>query len=129
MAEGYFKWKLQDVPSLKISSAGLQAVVDCGAVAESREVMKKHGIDISKHRARQITEEMVLENDLILVMEKRQKKSLQNAFPHVRGKIHLLGKWSNNFEVPDPYGAEVIVFDECFELIKRGCEDWQQRIV
>ena len=66
--------------------------------------------------------------DLILVMENQHKQELQRVYPYACGKAHLLGKWGN-FEISDPYGEDVDVFERCFELIKRGCKDWQQRMV
>ena len=96
MAEGLLKhYSAQEQLGLNVSSAGLQAVVGFKANAFSLEIMQKHGVDISAHRARQMTQEMLLEADLILVMETWQQKELGYIFPSAYGKVHSLGRWGN----------------------------------
>ena len=128
MAEAFFRKKLLEIkPEIKIASAGIKALVNRPAVLETQHVLKKIEIDVSNHRARQLTEEMALNADLILVMEKFHKKEIEIAFPFACGKVFLLGKWSG-FEVPDPYEQSLAEFEECFELIQRAWVDWKNRI-
>ena len=128
MAEAFFRSQLLQVkPEIQISSAGIQAVINRPAVFEVHNLMQKQGIDISNHRARQLTEEIVLDSNLILVMEKFHKKEIEIAFPFSYGKVFLLGKWSG-FEIPDPYEQSFEAFEECFDLIQRAWADWKTRI-
>lgn len=55
----------------QIASAGVQAMVENSADATSLELMDLQGIDASSHKAQQLTKQMAVEYDVILVMEKR----------------------------------------------------------
>ena len=128
MAEAFFRKQLLEIrPEVKITSAGIQALVNYPAVLETQHVLKKIEIDASNHRARQLTEEMVLNADLILVMEKFHKREVEIAFPFAYGKVFLLGKWSG-FEISDPYEQSLEAFEECLDLVQRAWVDWKIRI-
>lgn len=131
MAEGWFKHNLKGKVAVNnepfyIASAGIEGVVGWSATEHAQKVMLKHGVDISQHRARQLNDYMINEYELILVMEERQKKHIEKIFPHSRGKVHLLGRWSD-FEVADPYELGENAFEECFDLIHQGWLDWSSR--
>jgi protein-tyrosine phosphatase len=96
MAEGMLKnWLATKNSPITVSSAGLSAVVDRAPPEFSVALLKARNIDITAHRARQITEDMVRESDLILVMENGQKKKIETLYPFALGKVFLLGKWDN----------------------------------
>ncbi len=61
-----------------VSSAGLGALVGQGADEYAIEVMKENCIDGTAHRARQLDNEMVKQNELILVMENWQQKEIES---------------------------------------------------
>lgn len=128
MAEGLAKHRLASLePKVQVHSAGLKAVVGEPAAQEARELALLKGLDISAHRARQLTEDMVTEADLILVMEDWQKKEITKHFPHARGKVFLLGHWQD-FEIVDPYQQSMKAFEHTWELIEEGFKDWNQKI-
>ncbi|MCL5260301.1 MAG: low molecular weight phosphotyrosine protein phosphatase [Gammaproteobacteria bacterium] len=129
MAEGLFRHHLVKVnPKVKVSSAGIGALVGHAAAPESQKIMSEIGIDILSHRARQIDADLISDAELILVMEEFQKQNLEFLFPQSRGKVFLLGKWGG-FEIPDPYRQPIEVFAESFELIKKSFEDWKKRLL
>jgi len=128
MAEALLKARLANIaPDLKISSAGLAALVGKGVPDSVLLLLKNRHIDLSTHRARQIDEEMIVASDLILTMENFHKKEIERRYPFSHGKVFLLGKWSE-FEVPDPYGGSQVFFERTLELIDNGLNDWQSRI-
>lgn len=127
MAEWLFREKLKDRPDMLIESAGLHALVGKPAVLEARNTMESVGIDISSHRARQLSSDMALSFDLILVMDKEQQRDAAARFPFAMGKIHTLGKWSD-FEVLDPYMGSKELFTDCLELFEQGWKDWGHKI-
>lgn len=112
---------------ISIASAGLGALEGHEPDKLARDVMDKNGIDISPHRARQLNEEMVRENDLILVMEVWQQKEIENHFPFSRGRVHLIGKWSD-CEVSDPYKKSREHFVEAFNRINQSCKEWCDKL-
>ena len=66
------------------------------------------GIDLSSHRSTAITGESVRWADLILLMDYRNWKMLQDFAPEAESKSLWLGAFgsSGSGEIPDPYGKE-----------------------
>lgn len=113
--------------NIRVSSAGLGALVGHGADEHAIEVMREHGIDGAAHRARQLDDEMVKQNELILVMEHWQKSEIESLFPYARGRVHLLGKWGDE-EISDPYKKPKDAFVHAFEKINNACDQWCSRL-
>jgi protein-tyrosine phosphatase len=128
MAEGFFHHQLKDRhPSLTVTSAGISALVDYPADLHAQAVMKHHGIDISGHRARQLTETLVREANLILVMTSVHHAMLTRQFLSAKGKTFLMGKWQNA-EVPDPFKQPYEAFEKVYQQIELAWQDWKLRI-
>ena len=130
-AEYLLKDKLKDQPTdnlqskqVKISSAGLTALVSKGAEATATSIALTKNIDMSDHKGRQLSSALIAENDLILVMEERHLTDLLGQYPQARGKTFLLGKWIDNTEIPDPYRQSHEAFDHVYQLIDRACTAW-----
>jgi protein-tyrosine phosphatase len=111
----------------KVESAGIGALVDHPAHKFSNELMKERGLDISGHRARQISRDMIDEADLILVMESGHKWSIADLQPAARPKIHRLGEFQD-LEIEDPYKLPRSAFIRCLDQISSCSNDWIQRI-
>ena len=124
MAEVLLKHRLTDqYKNIQIASAGLGALVGHGADVTTQDLMKKMDIDLSEHKAQQLNTQLISEYDLILVMEKGHINAAHNIAPSSKGKVHLLGKWSD-FEIPDPYKQSQREFEVALELIERGIDEW-----
>ena len=63
-------------PDYNVQSAGLGALVEHPAEETAMKVAAKNGIDMSPHKARQVTMDMLKWADLVLVMEAGQRDSL-----------------------------------------------------
>lgn len=125
IAEVYLK-HLQ--PELNVYSSGLHALVGKPADPSSVTLMKEKGIDLSKHCAQQINSVLVSASDLILVMEKGHITAIQSQFPEARGKVHLICKWKDNQEIPDPYKKDEAAFQSASTLIVDGLDKWQLKL-
>ena len=112
---------------IDVSSAGLGALIGHSADEYALEVMKENGIDGAAHRARQLNNEMVKQNELILVMENWQQKEIESLYPYARGRVHLLGKWGET-EISDPYKKPKRAFIEAFKKINKACEQWNKKL-
>ncbi len=124
MAEGLLKRAL---PDRQISSAGLAALVGHGADPIAVQIMAEQGIDIGAHRARMVTDALVRESDLILVMDSQQQQQIAAEYPHARGKVYRLGETSKQ-DIHDPYRQSADVFRSSFDLISIGSGAWVNRI-
>lgn len=125
VAEGLLRARLS--PVVYVSSAGLGALIDHPASPISQEFMRGHGFDISSHRARQISSEIVFASDLILTMTMDQEQDIVRAFSAAKGRVHRLGKWGG-FDVPDPFQRPQIIYEQAFSLIEQGVDEWCKKL-
>jgi protein-tyrosine phosphatase len=128
MAEALLKDALQDQQDIVVESAGLGALVDHPASEHAVALMRERGLDISGHRARQITPDMVHAADLVLVMEAGHKRAIDANEPEARGKIYRLGEWQDR-DIEDPYRQPREAFEAALKDIDEGVAEWARRIV
>ena len=128
IGEAMFKNRLAHIiPTVDVSSAGLGAMVGHNADPISQELMLAKGIDISEHKARQITSEIAFASDLILTMSTEQQQQVESKFPSLRGRVHRIGKWGE-FDVPDPFKRPKEIFEQAFYLIEQGVDEWYRTL-
>lgn len=114
--------------NIQVSSAGINALVGYPPSETSQQLLANRNIDISGYRARQLTEKIVSEADLILVMETGQKKWLQQQYLFARGKVYRLGEW-DNMDIPDPIGQPEKFFKNILMLIDEGVAGWIPKLI
>lgn len=117
----------QQLPQHTITSAGLGALVGNPADPLSVQVATAHGLDLSSHRAQQVTSWMCQQAELILVMEQAHKAQVEQQFPVVRGKVFNLGQFGK-FDIADPYMQPLEAFEAAYAAIAQGVADWVPRI-
>ena len=108
-----------------VESAGIRALVGWPADATACALMAERGLDLSAHRARQLTAELVRASDLILVMEDGQRRAVESMDPSARGRVHRLGR-IGGFDVPDPYQQGRAAFERSTTLIERGLSEMEK---
>jgi protein-tyrosine phosphatase len=111
---------------INVTSAGLTALEGKPADAMAQKIANHHGVDMSAHKGRQLSSQIIAENDVILVMEQRHIDDIRVRYPQASGKTFLLGKWIDNAEIPDPYRQSEEAFIHVYELIERACTAWQK---
>lgn len=125
MAEALFREQLSSkISDVSVCSAGLQALIGYPADPLARELMLERGLDISTHRARQITKELAFNSDLILTMDAEQLRHIEHQFPGLRGRVHRIGALSD-IDIPDPYKQPRIIFEHALRLIEQGIHEWR----
>ena len=127
MAEAVLRYELTGKTETSVASAGLGALVGHAADPHAIDLMAERGLDISGHRARQLTPDMVAGSDLVLVMESGQKRSIDSVEPAARGKVYRLCEWSDR-DVPDPYRQPREAFEASLALIDEGVGMWAGKI-
>ncbi len=129
IAEALLKSRLGS--AIRVSSAGLMALVGQPADPEAVRLMTAQGIDISSHRGQQVTPEMACEADLILVMDSKQKEWCTQVVPSARGRIFLLGHWLSvpPCEIADPFRQDREAFQRAFEDIQRSVSAWVPHLI
>lgn len=117
----------RELPAHNVWSAGLSALVGAPADPMSVQIAQEQGLDLSAHRAQQVTSFMCQQAELILVMEQSHKSQLEQLYPQVRGKVFRLGQFGQ-FEIADPYRQPREAFDTAYQGIAQGVADWLTRI-
>lgn len=118
MAEGLArKWLADNAPDcsdISLTSAGLAALPGSPASEYAVEVMREAGIDLTSHRARQFSRELVRESDLILVMTAAHKRLILENIPEAAGKVFTLAEFAGGRQdVSDPFGMPVGIYRKC----------------
>jgi protein-tyrosine phosphatase len=117
----------RELPAHQVWSAGLSALVGAPADPLSVQIAQEQGLDLTSHRAQQVTSFMCQQAELILVMEQSHKSQLEQIYPQVRGKVFRLGQFGQ-FEIADPYRQPRKAFDTAYQGIAQGVADWLTRI-
>ena len=116
MAEGILIDMLDksEIRNIIVSSAGLFALEGEKASVEALEVLRNEGIDLSIHKARQVTKNMLFNSDLILTMTKNHKEMLLNYFPDLKEKIYTLKEYAYGVEddIMDPFGRGLPAYED-----------------
>ena len=75
---------------IKVDSAGTFACEDAEATPYAIEAMDELGLNIERHKAKQIDAELVDWADIILTMESAHYEQIEAMFPQAEGKMHTL---------------------------------------
>jgi protein-tyrosine-phosphatase len=87
----------------QISSAGTWAIPDLPAMSLSQKVMGQKGIDLSHHRSRRLTAELMKAADVILAMTQYQVEAIRAEFPEAADKTLLISQLIGQaFDIDDP---------------------------
>ena len=112
----------------RVASAGIDALVGQGADETAQTMMLTQGVDLSAHRAAQLTLEDLRQADLVLVMEKHQRQAVLDMDPTARGKTFLLGHWIDA-EIPDPYQRGEAAHRRTIDLIVAASKPWIDKLL
>ena len=115
----------------EVASAGTSAWNGAPASDGGLLVALEHGVDLSVHRARQLTREIVQENDVILVMGPHHLERAEALGGE--GKSHLLTHYaahgSSDRAVSDPFGGDLDVYRATYEELEREIRRAFDRLV
>lgn len=120
MAEALFKKLLTDkgITDIEVSSAGLMTADGLPASENSVKAMAEIGMDISAHRSRQLTAEM-LNGAVAVTMTAAQAQMLKNFTDSVMAMP---------VEIPDPYGGDLEKYISCREAISAALPEVLERL-
>jgi protein-tyrosine-phosphatase len=107
-----------------VSSAGTGAWDGAPASEGAYLVGLEHELDLSAHRARLLTRDMVRDADLIFTLSRHHRARVQELDPEAR--VLLLGEYAGRSgpeaEVSDPFGGDLdvyrLTFAELDELVR-----------
>ncbi len=107
IAAAYFAQKLTTSGSHEtwtVASAGTWATPGLPAHPQAVKAAAAYGLDLQNHRTQEVTEVLLSDFDLVVVMEEGHRQALATEFPRSMGKIVVLGKLANvpGADIPDP---------------------------
>lgn len=116
--------KQVDLSTWRVESAGTWAQTGQPAPPEVLQVMAQRGLDLTSHRSRMVSAEILAEFDLILTMESGQKEALCIEFPQIARQVFMLSEMVGSLvSISDPFDRSVDgVRDIVLEI-----EDWLTR--
>ena len=92
MAEGILKKMLKDigVGNIEVTSAGTHGLPNAPASLFAIQVAGQRGVDLSKHRSRRLTPEMIEQADLVLAMSPEHLEHINRIEGAAGHKAYLL---------------------------------------
>ncbi|MFP4460021.1 MAG: hypothetical protein ACLFSQ_10590 [Candidatus Zixiibacteriota bacterium] len=126
LAEGLLKYYIINSDILnendfKISSAGTLDIGQMPVSEKSATVASEYGAEINAHISKHIDRESAEEAEKIIVMSKKHKDYIENAFPSSAGKIEFLSNFGNpssNKNIPDPIGEDLDYYRKIGKIIE-----------
>lgn len=98
MAEALFKSMLKEagkeLEGIKVSSAGICAIPNQHASNHAFAVMREEGLDLTSHRARPLTKDMINKADIVLTMTTNHKNTVIRMAPNAKDKIFTLKEYA-----------------------------------
>jgi protein-tyrosine-phosphatase len=115
MADWYFNFKLKEknlTDKWTGTSAGISTIDGFPASVNSIAVMEEIGINISDHKAKQITEQLINEAELILTMSENHKIFINNFNERWKEKVFTLKEYTadkptKDINIEDPFGTDL----------------------
>ena len=106
-----------------VGSAGTDAPVGSPAALNAVEVMREAGLDLTRHRAQQLTSAMLEVSDLVLVMDDYHRQRVVELSPDAAGRTRLLLSYVDSNEgVEDPIGFSVECYRQTRDAMKPALE-------
>lgn len=108
---------------VKISSAGTSAWESVPASDGALLVGMEREVDLTSHRARILTPEIVAEADLIFVMTPAHLEHVKQMGG--RGKVHVLDQYASGTRsegISDPFGGELSAYRDTADALEEHLE-------
>lgn len=133
MASALFHARLmmneQDWRLWRVDSAGTWATPGRPAVSEAQQVIKNRGMDLSSHRSRLISGDLLRRFQLILTMEAGHKEAILLDFPEYKNRVYLLSEMADQtVPIQDPIGGTLQDFEQTANIIDTWLSAGMDRI-
>ncbi len=119
------------ITNITVSSAGVATWDGAAASDGSLLVAMEHGLDLSAHRARQLTAEIIESSDLILAMGESHLARAAEMGGATRAQLltSFATKGRSDASVGDPFGGDLGVYRDTYEELHTLVHATLDRIV
>ena len=129
MAEYLLRHALKDREDVAVYSAGTGVFLRSSASKETLHVLARRGVDASMHVSQSVTNILLNQSDLILVMTRTHRQQVLERLPVVENRVYLLREFNDEpaalhagLDIPDPIGKPAEAYEECLLLINEAVE-------
>lgn len=126
MAEYLLRRRLGKQANCKIGSAGLFAGNGMAASRPAIEVLREQAVDLTPHRSRVVTKDIIDAATLIVVMTSTHAVELKRRFPEAQDRIYLLKSFDpgcGGGDIPDPLGGTIAQYRTIHDEIEATLPD------
>jgi protein-tyrosine phosphatase len=109
-----------------VMSAGIAAAPGCPPSSEAVQIMREHGLDLTRHEAQPLTEQLVRHADLILTMTHSHMQSIDERWPSAADRTCVL--LPEKVDVADPIGQTVGAYRQCAAQIAAGVKHHAEQL-
>ncbi|MCJ7543822.1 MAG: L-threonylcarbamoyladenylate synthase [Phycisphaerae bacterium] len=109
-----------DAHGWEVLSAGAWAQEDRGPTPEAVQAARQLGADISTHRNRKLTKELIDRADLVFCMAREHVDAVLELAPASSGKVRRL---LSRADIPDPLGAGLSVYQRTAAKIRQAVKE------
>lgn len=126
LARNWLRINAPQNTNTQVTSAGVAAFSGSPASQQAIQVMAERGLDLSYHKARQFSGELLEHSDIVFTVTANHRRALAAKFPQAAAKIHVLAEFAGftGVDIADPFGQSVDVYRKCAaqmeELIDRA---------
>ncbi|MCI0331757.1 MAG: threonylcarbamoyl-AMP synthase [Planctomycetes bacterium] len=101
-----------------VMSAGVAAAPGCPPSSEAVAVMREYDLDLSRHEAQPLTDQLVRHADLVLTMTHSHMQSIVERWPSAVDRTRVL--MPDRADVCDPIGQPIGAYRHCAAQIIEG---------
>jgi protein arginine phosphatase len=133
LAEALMRRELETLAreDITVTSAGTGAWDGAPASEGAYLVGLEHGLDLSAHRARLLTRDLVEEASLVLTMARHHRARVQELGGE--GRTYVLGEYAGHSgpqaEVSDPFGGDLDVYRDTYAELEDLVRQAVKRLV
>ncbi len=115
----------QRLRGVDIESAGFHQQEGRSCPEKIQRIGNSFGVDLSGHRSRRVTAELLANADLVIAMDKENLNCLGSEFPEVLERTTLLGLFGNPpaLAIADPYLADEASTHRICEQVRSSVDD------
>jgi len=124
MAEVLLRKRSAELPGWQVASAGIYAGEGMRASTESAKAVAELGLDLSDHRSRFLTPELVQIVRVIVAMTRAHADAIREIQPAASEKIFLMKSFvpGGGGDVADPIGFGIGDYRRCRDEIVAGMD-------
>ncbi len=109
-----------------VMSAGVQAAPGCPPAQEAVQVMRERGLDLVRHEAQPVTEQLVRHADAIVTMTRNHRQAIVDRWPDAADRTMLL--MPDNADVADPIGQTIGAYRHCATELAAGIQQHVEKL-